>query len=143
MTRMFPLQKTAFGNRRLTDDDVRLVRKLAQDGHTARAIGDYFPTIAIETIRRTIRRETFRDVSDLPDRQMIPQTDLEEQMALLKAASAAHRRLQLDAGSDANALLDEIQTGGTTNDSRNPSSTNAPGEAVPIPLNPLEEGLTP
>jgi len=119
----FPTRPYPQGKRKLSDDDVRRIRQMARDGHSAPEVGEYYPGISIETLRKIIRRQTFREVPDLSGSSQIAHTQEEDQMALLRAAAAAHRRMQQDAGGDANELLREIETDTSTN--------------------PLDEGLKP
>jgi hypothetical protein len=135
------------GNRKLLDDDVRTIRKMAADGIPASRIADNFPGVAVETIRKVARRETFRSVPDHPLNRpaAVTPTFMEEQMDLMRQA-AARMRLEKDAGADANEILEEIEGGRDLSPApppgivppRNPLP--AQQEAAPqVPPNPLEE----
>lgn len=83
------------GNRRLLDEDVRTIRRLSRDeGLTARAIALNYPGLATETIRKVIRGETFRDVSDFPleEEADLSREGVEAQMKMIRAAEALRQR---------------------------------------------------
>jgi hypothetical protein len=101
---------------------------MAADGIPASAIADSFPGVAVETIRKAARRETFRNVTDFPSTgAAVPQTYIEEQMALMKQAAAA-MRLQKDAGADANEALRELTQSGGTPHGESRLSAEGPGK---------------
>ena len=97
-----PLVRTKTGTRKLSDDDVRAIRKMAKDGYPASAIQKFFPSVATETIRKVARRDTFVGVSDfVGEGKEVPEDHIAAQIRMIREAEEK-RRLS------AKSLLEEI-----------------------------------
>ena len=98
----FEWKAVAYGRRKLSDADVRSIRRMAIDGMTYSAIQRMFPGVAKETVARIVRRETHTNVADaLPVEPLIKGDDSIEEM--IRQAEEA-RKLS------AEALLEEAIT---------------------------------
>jgi hypothetical protein len=93
------------GSRKLSDDDVRRVRRLCLgEGWTYGQVQKaYYPNVARETIARAVRRETHFNVLDVVSSQEM-EPDVEEALVRMRAEGQAI----LDAAHRGNAMLDEL-----------------------------------
>lgn len=53
------------GTRNFTREEVLLIREMAARGDSAPIIAQLFPEVGLETLRRIIRRETYREVGSV------------------------------------------------------------------------------
>lgn len=90
---MIEWQRTKSGRRKVSDNDVRMIRKMAAAGMTYGDIQkDNFPGISRETIARIARRETFTAVSDYDFATVPPlNPDIEESLANFEKLKAMTR----------------------------------------------------
>ena len=105
MAEFFPLKGRhgKGGCRKLMDEDVRTIRRLAAgENMTARQIQANYPGVALETVRKAIRRDTFKDVADTPQElSELPEDHIAAQIRMIREAEEK-RRLS------AKSLLEEI-----------------------------------
>lgn len=131
-----PIRSTATGRARLTEDDVRQIRYLANEENwpISRITDTFFPSCARETIARVARGETWRHVLDADAQRAMAMRD--------KPATSAHIQEQLDALEKmrqdvravhtANGMLEELTRGKTSEELIRESLEIASGK-VPVP----------
>lgn len=58
--------------REFTKDEILHIRELAAQGHSAPIISRLYPEVGLETLRRIIRRETYREIGDVAPQLVRP-----------------------------------------------------------------------